>query len=82
MAKEFNQMTIREIAYVVLNDWKKVYFGAAPYLGAMTGFDSIDDRYGMDSARSVVSYFLANASTWRGETAKAVKKELNNRLKK
>jgi hypothetical protein len=28
-----------------------------------------------------VAYFLANAGTWRGEVAKAVKKELNAQIK-
>jgi len=35
----------------------------------------------MDSGDSIVRYFLSNASTWRGETARRVKKELNAMLK-
>jgi hypothetical protein len=35
----------------------------------------------MDSGRSIVAYFLSNASTWRGETAKRIKLELNKMLK-
>jgi hypothetical protein len=38
--------------------------------------NSIDDKYGYDSARSIVNYFLANAGTWRGEVARRIKKEL------
>jgi hypothetical protein len=66
-----------EIARDIRKDWgSKVYFGAKPYLDAMATLDSINDNYGWDSADSIVRYFLANASTWRGETAKAIKKEL------
>jgi hypothetical protein len=48
----------------------------------MTSLNSINDNYGADSGRSIVAYFLANAPTWRGPFAKAVKAELNSRLKK
>ena len=66
-----------EIAVDIRKDWgSKIYFGAKPYLDAMVCLDSIDDNYGYDSAKNIVRYFLANASTWRGETAKAIKKEL------
>ena len=66
-----------EIARDIRKDWgSKVYFGAKPYLDAMATLDSINDNYGWDSAASIVRYFLANASTWRGETAKKIKKEL------
>ena len=66
-----------EIANDIRKDWgSKIYFGAKPYLDAMATLDSINDTYGWDSAESIVRYFLANASTWRGETAKAIKKEL------
>ena len=34
------------------------------------------DMYGFNTAESIVRYFLSNASTWRGETAKRIKKEL------
>jgi hypothetical protein len=34
----------------------------------------------MDSAKTML-YFLSNAQTWRGETARRVKKELNQTLK-
>jgi hypothetical protein len=40
------------------------------------------DDYYLDSGESIIIYFLANASTWRGETAKRVKKELNAMLKR
>ena len=70
-----------EIASEIRKDWKKVYFGAVPYLDAMSTLDSINDNYMFDSAKSVVLYFLANAGTWRGETAKRVKAELKTMSK-
>jgi len=54
----------------------ELFYGAKPYLSAMQSLDSINDVYGMDSAKSIVIYFLSNASTWRGETAKRIKTEL------
>ena len=67
---------IYEIAKDIKKDWKKPYFGAKPYLDAMTTLNSINDNYGWDSAKTIVLYFLGNASTWRGETARKIKKEL------
>jgi len=80
-AKNLKEMSISDLAYMIRRDWKKVYFGAVPYLDAMFSLNSINDSYGMDDGRSVVNYFLANASTYRGETAKAIKAELKRRLK-
>jgi hypothetical protein len=70
-----------EIAVEIDKDWTKPYFDARPYLDALHSLDSINDRFGCDSARSIVAYFLANAQTWKGETARRVKKELNAMLK-
>lgn len=68
---------IYEIAREIRRDWgAKVNFAAKPYLDAMLCLNSIDDNYFFDSARSVVMYFLCNAGTWRGETARRIKKEL------
>ena len=67
---------IHSIAAEIMKDWTKVYFGAVPYLTAMLTLNSIDDAYGMDSGKMVVLYFLSNAGTWRGETARRVKAEL------
>lgn len=76
------QMKLDEIAYMVMKDWKNVYFGAKPYLEAMSTLRDIKEDYGMDSGSSIVAYFLANSQSWRGEVAKAIKKELNGRLKR
>ena len=64
------------IAREIRSTWPKVYFGAVPYLQAMAQLGSVDDKYGLDDARSIVNYFLANAGTWRGDDARRIKAEL------
>jgi hypothetical protein len=68
------------IAAEIRQDWrsqgKGIYFGAKPYLEAMESLNSINDNYIQDTGKSIVCYFLANAGTWKGETAKRVKLEL------
>lgn len=71
---------IREIANEIIGDWKKPYFGAVPYLRAMKELRTPQDKYGFDSGQSIVVYFLSNATTWRGETARRVKKELKGMI--
>jgi hypothetical protein len=73
--------SISSIARDIKRVWVKPYFGAKPYLDAMTQLDKINDRFYEDSASSVVMYFLANASTFRGNDAKVLKAELKNLLK-
>jgi hypothetical protein len=76
-----------DLVRYVWEDWgTKVNYAARPYLEAMTemvnsGRDPVRDPYYADSAGQVVMYFLSNASSWRGETAKAVKAEMKRRLK-
>lgn len=70
-----------EIAREIRGDWKKVYFGAVPYLDAMSTMGNITQMYGADSGASVVLYFLSNATTWRGPVARRVKAELNEMAK-
>ena len=72
---------ISEIARMIERDWKNVYFGARPYLDALYSLNKITDTYGSDSGESVVNYFLCNAKSWRGETARQVKKKLNQLVK-
>lgn len=73
--------SLSTIAREIRRDWKRVYFGAVPYLDAMGSLDSVNDRFGYDSGESIVLYFLANANTWRGETARRIKTELKGMLK-
>jgi len=80
--KNLSSLTISDIALIIANDWAKVNFAARPYLDAMFNLDSIKDMYYADTGRSVVLYFLNNASPWKGDTAKVVKAELKLRLKR
>jgi len=73
--------SLSEIAREIRSDWKNVNFGAVPYLQAMGTLNSVNDMYGADDAKSIVLYFLSNASTWRGEVAKRVKAELKAMVK-
>jgi len=72
---------INEIAREIGSTWTKPYFGAVPYLNAMRTLTTIEDYYGLDTADSIIRYFLGNARTWRGEDARRIKKELNELLK-
>jgi hypothetical protein len=75
------ERTIAAIAREIRADWTNVNYGAVPYLDAMDSLRTVNDRYGADSAPYIVRYFLANATTWRGEKARAIKKELNAMIK-
>jgi hypothetical protein len=75
--------TVRPIAVIaaeIRKDWsakgKGVNYAAKPYLDAMFSLNSIHDTYICDSGKSVVLYFLCNATSWRGDVAKRVKAEL------
>ena len=72
--------SISTIARDIRNDWTKPNFAAVPYLDAMRHINAIDDLYYCDRADSVVRYFLANATAWRGDTARAIKAELKAML--
>lgn len=70
-----------EIADEIRKDWtqqsrKGVNYAAVPYLDAMGQLLTVHEKYGADTAASIIRYFLANAGTWRGDTAKRVKAEL------
>lgn len=69
--------TIREIAREIREDWKKVSPYAEPYLQAMAKLESLNDVYGCEYGDEIVLRFLSNAQSWRGEKARAIKKELN-----
>lgn len=76
MSQTTEHRSLAMIAREIRADWKKPYFGAVPYLDAMQSLDTIRDNYGADDARSIVLYFLGNATAWRGEVAKRIKAEL------
>lgn len=79
--KALPQMPLDQIAFTIARHWGNIYFGAVPYLDAMKSLGSIKDSYGADSGKEIVIYFLSNATSWRGPVAKAIKAELNRRLK-
>lgn len=76
---------IHEIARDIHRNWstqgKGVNYAAKPYLDAMRSLSTTADHYGMDDGDSVVSYFLGNATSYRGEAAKGHKAELKAHLK-
>ena len=78
-----NKRTFAEIAREIKQVWKNVYFGAEPYLQAMLTIDSSDKnaRYLMESAETIVTYFLANATYWRGDDARRIRAELKSMIK-
>lgn len=67
---------LHTIARDIVQDWERPNYAAAPYLEALADLDTVADNYGYDSGRSIVLYFLSNAATWRGETARRIKAEL------
>ncbi len=75
------EQPLYRLAEIAIYDWKKVYFGAVPYLNALATLAFVTQNYGCDSGESIVIYFLSNAQTWRGPVAKLVKAELKRRLK-
>jgi hypothetical protein len=79
------RMDLNELAIIIYDDHRKqkrqVNFAAKPYLEAMSTLKTINDNYIMDSGSSIVAYLLGNLTSWKGEMARAVKKELNRRLK-
>jgi hypothetical protein len=80
-AQQLKSLSVSSIARLIKQDWAKVYFGAVPYLEAMLTLNSVNDNYGEDDGKSIVIYFLSNATTYRGETARLIKAELKQRIK-
>lgn len=79
MSMKTEPRAIHEIAREIIEDWPKAgnqNHPAGAYCVPMLSLVRITDRYGYDDAKSIVLYFLANASGWRGEKARAIKKEL------
>jgi hypothetical protein len=71
---------LSKVAIIIHRDWTNIDYGAVPYVRAMATLQSIKDHYYEDSAQTIVRYFLANAGSWRGETARRVKAKLNQLL--
>ena len=78
-AESLKTLKLNEIAEVIDANWAKINFAAAPFVSAMYSLASISDNYYADTGLYVVSYFLSNAGTWKGDVAKLVKAELKAR---
>ena len=76
-----NTRPVYKIAQDILNDWQAPYFGARPYLAAMLTINNELENYGHDTAKSIILYFLSNASSYRGSKAKELKNELKTLIK-
>ena len=72
--------TPQQIAKDIRANWSQIYFGAIPYVQAMEQMTSWES-YMFDSGSSIINYFLANATTWKGEKAREIKQELKQILK-
>lgn len=72
------------IADEIREDWDNIGEGvsphAEPYLQVMETLSSINDSFGQESGKSIVLYFLSNATHWRGDVARRVKAELRGWL--
>jgi hypothetical protein len=85
--KQLSDMTLAELANICAADHtvagKQMSYALVPYqqaLAEMYFHDPKGNMYGYDPADHIVRYFLGNATTWRGETARNVKAELKKRL--
>lgn len=80
-------MTARPLHYiadVIQRDgrnWGANAYAMAPYVDAMRYVEKMTDFYFAETGTGIVAGFLSNASTWRGETARAIKAELKAMLK-
>lgn len=70
---------ISQIADVIRRSWEKPSPYAMPYLKAMFHLTNMQSTYGADDAQSIILYFLSNAASYRGMTARIVKAELKRR---
>jgi hypothetical protein len=77
--ENYKTKTLGELASKIRREWRDVNYAAKPYLEALSGIDE-SGMYGQDTWNSIVAYFLSNASGFRGEAAKVIKKELKRRL--
>lgn len=69
---------LHAIASEIEKTWPRVSPHARPYLDAMFALSSINDPYGCDSGKSIVVYFLSNATGWKGDDARRIKAELKS----
>lgn len=56
--------------------WRNMFPYLVPYAHAMLTLNTVNDKYILDSGYEIVCRFIANAATWKGETARRIKAEL------
>ena len=79
-----DQKTVRPLSTIaaeISQTWPNVNYAAKPYLAAMRSLDSVNDSYLYEDGKSVVLYFLSNATSWRGDDARRIKAELKALVK-
>jgi hypothetical protein len=72
---------LSSIAADIKKDWFTIPIHALVYVEAMERLTRIKDTYINDTGRDIVLRFLCNATSWRGEVARNIKKELREILK-
>lgn len=78
MTKTKTLMPFEDIKKLIEKDYsiiKKLPY-LEPYVDPILSLNSPQDSYYSDSGMSICLYFLSNASGWKTENAKIVKKEL------
>lgn len=71
------------IADEIIADWPKAANSGHPagaYLLPMLSLTDVTDRYYYDDGRTIVMYFLSNATSWRGDNARRIKAELREMI--
>lgn len=80
LLSQLPKMSINELAVLIEKNWQKSSPYAIPYIEAMHSHNTLKDKFYAETAENIIMYFLCNAATWRGETARLVKSELRRRL--
>lgn len=79
--KYYNELTIDDLGYEILHEWKDIPQKAFVYADSITKLNNINDNIGYDSGKIIIEYFLLNSRGWNGEVARKIKEELKKRLK-
>lgn len=77
---KLSNMSIKEIAEFIIDDWSKSGKVPKAYLEPMLTIKTLEEMYYADKASSVVAYFISNASGWKGFNARVTKKYLKKML--